>query len=86
MSATAPDNAPELFSLLEIWRALDFPETTLHDFENRVPTLSKSSYRLPAAAPTTVDEQQRSHPVLGNEPGSTSDAGPGNAPLLGLQA
>ena len=72
MNPTAHDDAPDLFSMLKIWRDLDLPETTSQDIENRVPTLPKSSYRLPAAATNTADEQQRRYPDPVTDPGRQS--------------
>lgn len=86
MNPKPHDDALDLFSLLEIWRGLDFPETTSRDFDNRVPTLTKSSYRLPAAATETVAEQQRSHPDPAVVPGPTSNLELGTHPLSGLRA
>lgn len=95
---TGTDNTPVrddtqvLFAQLAMWRAVDFPdvkcsvETTSQESDNRVPTLTKSSYRLPAAAPTTADEQQRSYSGPATEPGRTANSGLDAHPHSGLQA
>jgi hypothetical protein len=78
-----------------IWRALNLPsadrpfdlmETTSQESDYRVPTLTKSSYRLPAAATETVDEQRRSSsdPVIALGP--TSDSELDRHSSSGLQA
>lgn len=86
MNPTGHDDAPDLFSLLEIWRDLDFSEATSKDFGNRVPTLMKSSYRLPAAATKTTAEQQRSYPDQAVVPGIASNSELGTHPCSRLQA
>jgi len=79
-----PDRRDDLFAQVAAWRALDFSEagesmkTASQESDNRVPTLVKSSYRLPAAATQTVDEQQGSH--------SGSDIVPRRQPCAGLDA
>ena len=85
MNPTAHGDDPDLFSLLGIWRDLDFSEITSQDVENRVPTLTKSSYRLPAAATNTAEEQQRSYldPVI--HPGRQSKSGLDSHPCSGQQ-
>lgn len=78
------DSRDDLFARVAAWRALDFSDVgglvgmTSQESDNRVPTLVKSSYRLPTAATETADEQQRSD--------SGPDIVPGRPPYAGLDA
>ena len=59
-------------------RSRKVTETASQEPENRVPTLTKSSYRLPAAAAETVDEQERScsYLVIGLSPAGNQELDP----------
>lgn len=84
MRRAAAGNRDDLFAQVATWRALDFPdagdsvELASRKSDCGVPTLMKSSYRLPTAATKTVDEQQGSH--------SRADIVPGRPPCAGLDA
>jgi len=82
-----PDDDP-------IWQAMNLPstdrlfdpmETTSQESDYRVLTLTKSSYRLLAAATEPVDEQRRSSSDPAIPLGPTSDSGLDCYPPSGLQ-